>query len=73
MTLSKEDFIVAVWNKINNVHCDALDAVQEIAEQYNIDMETAGKLVGSNTALKKLIEMQAHHMNQLKKPPASLD
>jgi hypothetical protein len=72
MSLSKEQFIVSVWDKINKTRCDALDAVQEVAEANEIDMETAGKLVGSNSALKKLIESQAHQMNQLKRPNPSL-
>lgn len=73
MSLSKEEFIVAVWNLINTTKCEALDAVQEVAERNDIDMETAGKLVGSNSALKKLIESQAYAVNQLKRPASALD
>lgn len=65
--ISKERFIVSVWDIINKTDCDALDAVMEVADKNNIDMETAGKLVNSNSALKKLIESQAYHMNQLKR------
>lgn len=73
MNLSKDQFIVAVWNKINSSNCQAFDAVIEVAEANGIDMEAAGKLVNSNSPLKKLIEQQAHTLNQLKKPATSLE
>ena len=71
--LSKEQFIVAVCNKINKSNCLAFDAVVEVADANGIDMETAGKLVNSNSSLKKLIEAQALGLNQLKKASPSLD
>lgn len=65
-TVIKQEFIKKVWDKIKTSDGHVIDAVVDLAVIYGIDMETAAKIVASNTPLKQLLEQQAIALKMVK-------
>lgn len=65
-TTIKQEFIKRVWEKVKGSDAYVIDAVVDLAAEYQIDIETAAKIVASNAALKQLLEQQAIALNMVK-------
>jgi len=68
MRKEKEAFLKAVWERIKGNESVALDAVLEIAQKQNIEMEAAAKLIKGDADLQALIRSQAVHLRQIRAP-----
>lgn len=66
MRKQKEAFLKAVWERIKGTDCVALDAVMEIAQKQNIEMEAAAKLIKSDAELQSMIRTQAVQMRMIR-------
>lgn len=66
MRKQKEAFLRAVWERIKGTDCIALDAVLEVAQKQNIEMEAAAKLIKSDAELQTLIRGQAVQMRMIR-------
>ena len=65
-TVIKQEFIKKVWDKVKTTDAYVIDAIVDLAIVYNIDMETAAKIVSSNAPLKQLLEQQAIALKMVK-------
>lgn len=66
MRKQKEAFLKAVWERVRGTQCVALDAVIEVAEKQNIEMDQAAKIIKGDKVLQQLIHEQAIKMRQIK-------
>lgn len=71
MRKQKEAFLKAVWERVKGTGCVALDAVLEIAQKQNIEMEAAAKLIKGDAELQALIREQAVEMRQIRNTEAA--
>ncbi len=66
MTVSKQEFLKAVWALINSTDTCAFDAVLDVTERFNLDPQTSAKILNSDSALKALVEQRAVALNIIK-------
>lgn len=66
VTVSKQEFLKAVWSLINTTDTCAFDAVLDVTERYGIDAQTAAKILNSDATLKALVEQRALALNIIK-------
>lgn len=66
MTVSKQEFLRAVWALIHNTDTCAFDAVMDVTERYGLDPQTSAKILNSDAALKALVEQRAVALNIIK-------
>ena len=71
MRKQKEAFLKAVWERVRGTGCHAMDAVLEIAEKENIEVEAAAKLIKGDVELMKLVKQEAIDMRQIKATEAA--
>lgn len=64
--ISKQDFLAAIWRLIKETDTCAFDAVVDVTERYNIDAQTASKIINSDAELKALIVQRAVSLNIIK-------
>ncbi len=61
------EFLAKVWEKVNNFNGLVLDVITDLAVVYDIDTETAAKIVMLDPDLKKLLETQSIKLNLVRK------
>lgn len=68
MRKQKEAFLKAVWERVSTTGSLVMDSVLEVAEQQNIEVEAAAKIVKGDAELQALLLKQAIEMRQISRP-----
>jgi hypothetical protein len=63
----KEQFLKDVWYKVKNHNGLVMDVILDLAIKFDIDVETAAKIVTSEPELKQLLESQSVELNLVRK------
>ena len=64
--MTKQEFIHAVFERLNIKGTQVSDAILDTAIHSNLDVESAARIVAGNPELKKLLEEEAIFMKTLK-------